>query len=69
MRVERNFFARDTFEQEAICENTWCDACGEADIGLLHPREYEEDGQVFVEGVCAGCQSRVVTSIHKGSAC
>ena len=68
MRVERDFFAREWVEQASICENTWCDACGEADIGLLDPREYEDEGQVFVEGVCAKCRGRIVTVIRESSA-
>jgi hypothetical protein len=68
MRDERDFFARDKFEQQYICENTWCGACGEADIGLLHPREYEEEGRVFVEGACARCGGRIVTEIREESA-
>lgn len=67
MRVERDFFARNHVEQELICGNTWCDACVEADIGLLGPVEFEEDGQVFVEGDCARCRCRIVTVIIESS--
>lgn len=67
MRVERDFFARNQIVQELICENTWCDACDEADIGLQNPVEFEEDGTVYVEGDCARCRGRVVTSISERS--
>jgi hypothetical protein len=67
MRVHRDFFARDQIDQEYICENTWCDTCDEADIGLLNPVEYEEDSRVFVEGACARCLSRIVTEITEHS--
>lgn len=68
MRVQRDFFARNRLEQEFICETTWCDTCGEADIGLLNPVEYEEGGRVFVEGACARCRGRIVTELTEQSA-
>jgi hypothetical protein len=67
MRVERDFLVRKQVEQELICENTWCDGCGEADIGLLEPREFEENGEVFVEGACERCRQRIVTAITESS--
>jgi hypothetical protein len=67
MRIQRDFFARDQIDQEYICENTWCDTCDEADIGLLNPVEFEEDGRVFVEGACARCRGRIVTEITEHS--
>jgi hypothetical protein len=63
MRISRDFFARDQFEQESICENTWCDTCDEADIGLLNPIEYEEHGHIFVEGQCTRCRGKVATEL------
>lgn len=67
MSVERDFFARNQIEQELICENTWCDACDEADISLQSPVEIEEGGTVCAEGDCARCRGRVVTSISERS--
>ena len=63
MRIPRDFFARDQFEQEWIYENTWCNACDAADIGLLSPIEYEEEGHIYVEGSCARCSGKVVTEL------
>ena len=67
MRTPRDFFARDQIEQESICENTWCDRCDEADIGLRDPQEYEENGRVLVEGKCIRCGSSVVTELTEQS--
>jgi hypothetical protein len=68
MRVQRDFFSRGQPDQDFIRDNTWCDTCDEADIGLLNPVEYDEDGRVFVEGVCARCRSPIVTEIAEHSA-
>ena len=62
-RNEREFAARPEWEQNWFVENTWCDVCNAADIGLIDPAEYEEDGSVFVEGKCRQCGNRVVSEI------
>jgi hypothetical protein len=67
MRVQKDFFARPSQDQESICENTWCSACNEADAGLLNPTEDAEDNRVFVEGNCAKCGSKIVTEIEDRS--
>jgi len=46
-----------------MVENTWCDHCSKADLGLIDPLEYEEDGQIYLEGKCKACGKRVVSKI------
>lgn len=62
-RIERDFTARPDEEQTWMIQNTWCDACREADLGLTSPREYEEDGHVYVEGKCRKCGRSVRTEV------
>jgi len=63
MSKERNFYNRPPEERRWFEEETWCDECSQADLGLVEPREYEEDGVVFIEGKCRNCGSRVVSEI------
>ncbi len=67
-RIERNFSGRDAQEQRWLVENTWCDSCAKADLGLTDPVEYAEGGQVFVEGKCVRCGQRVVSTISEPNA-
>ena len=46
-----------------MLKNTWCDVCGEADLGMHSPEEYEEDGRVFVAGKCNVCENPVASEI------
>ncbi len=62
-RVDRDFLARPAWEQSWMVENTWCDVCGEADLGLDSPSEYADDGRVYVEGVCRRCGGAVCSEI------
>lgn len=59
-KVERDFLAREPWEQRWLIENTWCDICNEADLGLFDPIEYEENNKIFIEGKCG---SRVISGI------
>ncbi|PTN55051.1 hypothetical protein [Stenotrophomonas panacihumi] len=63
MKRDRDFSARAPLDQAFVLQNTWCDICQEADIGLANPTEYEEDGRVFVEGACARCGNGIVTEL------
>jgi len=62
-RTQRNFTARSAEEREWVLNNTWCDGCGEADLGLSLPQEYEEAGRFYVEGRCRKCGEVVRSEI------
>ena len=62
-RAARDFSKRDAVEQKAILEDTWCDVCKEADLGMTHPVEFEENGQIMVEGLCARCGTAIRTTL------
>ena len=62
-RVDRDFHARPPEEQEWIIQNSWCDACGKADLGIENPQEYSENGRIYVEGLCRGCSDRVCSEV------
>jgi hypothetical protein len=62
-RIERDFYKRPEVLRKSFEEDTWCDECGEADLGLIEPHEYEEDGKVFIEGKCRQCGGQVVSEI------
>jgi hypothetical protein len=64
-RIERNFNGRNTQDQQWLVANTWCDRCAEADLGLTDPVEYEENGQILVEGKCKRCGQQVISSINE----
>lgn len=62
-RTEPDFGARSPFEREWMLENTWCDACGEADMGMKSPQEYAENGRMHMEGLCRKCGQPVRSEI------
>ncbi len=65
-REDRDFNLRPEEEQQAFLDQTWCNECMEVDLGMKNPKEYEENGRVFIEGECLKCGSAVVTEIVDG---
>jgi hypothetical protein len=63
-RIDRDFSARPAWEREWMIDNTWCDVCREADLGIVDPEEYELEGRIFVEGRCKKCGQQVRSEVH-----
>ncbi|WP_299201558.1 hypothetical protein [uncultured Amphritea sp.] len=62
-RTERDFHARSEEEQQAFLQETWCDNCQEANLGMKNPREYLHKGVIFIEGECERCENVVLTEL------
>ena len=58
-QIDRDFRARPEEERAWMLENTWCDRCGKADLGMDSPRENEVDRRIYMEGNCRKCVHRV----------
>lgn len=59
MKKPRDFSARSLQEQQILTYDSWCDTCNQADIGMREPQEFEEDGEIIVEGLCNKCGGTV----------
>lgn len=59
----RDFYARPPEDQQAFLEQTWCDNCLEANLGMKDPEEYLYKGIVFIEGRCHRCGEAVLTEL------
>lgn len=64
-RIPRRFDERPASECEWLLTNTWCERCGEADLGMLAPIEYEENGIVFLEGRCKVCDAAIRSEVRE----
>jgi hypothetical protein len=65
VRTQRDSNGREAAERESIASQTWCSACQKADLGMVSPVEYVEDGQIYVEGRCAVCNAVVNDRNHR----
>ncbi len=64
-RIPRDFRMRSEADQKWLQKNTWCGSCDAADLGMRNPREYEENGVIYVEGDCGKCGGAVRSSIEE----
>ena len=52
-----DFDAQNTTLKQELVSDTWCDKCGESDIGISSPVLFTENGREFVEGKCLICNT------------
>ena len=53
----------DESERHWLLNETWCDKCNMADLGITDPQLYLEDGRKFIEGKCMRCGSTCISEI------
>jgi len=61
--TERDFYARSVEEQSDFLSQTWCNFCGEIDLGMKNPKEFETSDRVWIEGQCLKCGQTTITEI------
>ncbi|MEH6627918.1 MAG: hypothetical protein V7739_15845 [Motiliproteus sp.] len=62
-KEQQDFFSRPEEEQQAFLNQTWCNDCMKADLGMKEPEEYIQDGKRYVEGKCNSCGNSIVTEL------
>lgn len=67
MREELDFASLPEPIQQFVKENSWCNKCSKADLGIVGPSLYIEDGVTFVEGSCKICGERCVSALEEKS--
>lgn len=51
-------------ERDIYLNDSWCDTCNEADLGINNPELYVEDGRKYITGNCkvygSKCSSEII---------
>jgi hypothetical protein len=63
VKINREFNERQSQDREWHLQNTWCDSCGKADLGMDRPSEYELNGKIYLSGFCKLCGHEIKTEI------
>ena len=50
-------------ERDIYLQESWCDKCGKADLGIVNPELYIESGQKYISGNCKVCGAQCVSTI------
>jgi hypothetical protein len=61
--VKREFSERDSQDREWHLQNTWCDFCEKADLGMERPTEFELNGKIYLSGFCIICGHEIKSEI------
>lgn len=63
MRQDISFDSLPAEDQNWFLENTWCDICQRADLGVKEPREFRENGREFFIARCLVCGHECTTEV------
>ena len=61
--IKKDFYLRPIDEQEWLIENTWCERCQKADIGIENPTEFKKNGKLYISGFCKSCGIELISEI------
>lgn len=64
-KFARDFKLRNEWQREQLLAQVWCDYCGAGDLGVEEPYEYEVNGVIYLEGLCAKCGREVVSTVDE----
>ena len=63
VKVKRVFYDRQPQDKEWLLQNTWCDFCEKADLGIERPTEFELNGKIYLSGFCLICGNEIKSEI------
>ena len=61
--IENKFYQREEEEKEWMLQNTWCNQCNKADLGMSNPKEYSEKHKVLISGKCLKCGNEIISKV------
>lgn len=50
-------------ERDIYLNDSWCDKCNEADLGIVNPELYVESGRKYICGNCKICGTECISEI------
>jgi hypothetical protein len=53
----------DDIDRSMYLDDTWCDNCSKADLGIDKPELYIEDNRQFISGYCKICGDHSISEI------
>ncbi|WP_445427526.1 hypothetical protein [Alishewanella sp. HL-SH05] len=58
-----NFDDLEQSDQEFFINDSWCDYCNKADLGITEPKIYILDEKQYLEGKCKVCDQKQTTEV------
>ena len=58
-----SFDVLDESDKDFFINDSWCDYCEKADLGIIDPKIYILDEKQYLEGVCKICGHKQITEV------
>ncbi|MBH0077986.1 hypothetical protein I6F48_21105 [Pseudoalteromonas sp. SWYJ118] len=58
-----SFDVLDESDKDFFINDSWCDYCEKADLGIIDPKIYILDEKQHLEGVCKICGHKQITEV------
>ena len=63
MREDLDFNALPKSDKDWFLQETWCDTCDKADLGMKEPELYVENNIKYISGKCIICNTKCISTI------
>ena len=63
MREVVDLSALSEIERDIYLNESWCINCYEADLGIVNPELYVENGRKYISGSCKVCGTECISEI------
>lgn len=63
MRTIIDISSLPEIERDIYLQDSWCNHCDQADLGIVNPELYIEDGKKYISGNCKNCGELCVSTI------
>jgi hypothetical protein len=64
--MEKQYLSFDVLnesDRDFFINDSWCDNCEKADLGIVDPKIYIADEKQYLEGVCKVCGQKQITEV------
>lgn len=63
IREDLDFNSLPESDKDWFLQETWCDVCNQADLGIKEPELYIENNIKYISGKCVVCNTKCVSTI------
>ena len=58
-----DFNSLSDLDKDFFLNDSWCDKCNEADLGIIEPELYIESEHQYISGKCSKCKEVCISEV------
>jgi hypothetical protein len=63
MKKILDFNSLSDLDKDFFLNDSWCDKCSEADLGIVEPEFYIENERQYISGKCTKCREVCISEV------